>query len=123
MAGFLDNIGLGGLKSRLSDLSRVGMKYEDLLIKNSQSIGFIESQLMQARGSALPGGQTDSLARAMMAISDTTSALRTKAIAFFQLDYATKRERLREIAKQIKAREQEEAIIKGRSGKGHKGGN
>ena len=54
MAGFLDNIGLGGLKSRLSDLSRVGMKYEDLLIKNSQSIGFIESQLMQARGSALP---------------------------------------------------------------------
>ena len=33
-----------------------------------------------------------------------------------------KRERLREIAKQIKAHEQEEAIIKGRSGKGHKGG-
>jgi hypothetical protein len=98
MAGFLDNIGLGGLKSRLSDLSRVGMKYEDLLIKNSQSIGFIESQLMQARGSALPGGQTDSLARATMAISDTTSALRTKAIAFFQLDYATKRERLRDLA-------------------------
>ncbi len=74
------------------------MKYEDLLIKNSQSIGFIESQLMQARGSALPGGQTDSLARATMAISDTTSALRTKAIAFFQLDYATKRERLRDLA-------------------------
>jgi len=98
MAGFLDNIGLGGIKSRLSDLSRVGMKYEDLLIKNSQSIGFIESQLMQARGSALPGGQTDSLARATMAISDTTSALRTKAIAFFQLDYATKRERLRDLA-------------------------
>ena len=98
MAGFLDNIGLGGLKSRLSDLSRVGMKYEDLLIKNSQSIGFIESQLMQARGNALPGAQTDSLARATMAISDTTSALRTKAIAFFQLDYATKRERLRDLA-------------------------
>jgi len=98
MAGFLDNIGLGGLKSRLSDLSRVGMKYEDLLIKNSQSIGFIESQLMQARGNVLAGGQQDSLARATMAISDTTSALRTKAIAFFQLDYATKRERLRDLA-------------------------
>ena len=96
MAGFLDNIGLGGLKSKLSDLSRVGMKYDDLLIKNSQSIGFIESQLMNARGSAY--GQTDSLARATMAISDTTSALRTKAIAFFQLDYATKRERLRDLA-------------------------
>lgn len=98
MAGFLDNIGLGGLKSRLSDLSRVGMKYEDLLIKNSQSIGFIESQLMQARGNVLGGGTQDSLARATMAISDTTSALRTKAIAFFQLDYATKRERLRDLA-------------------------
>jgi len=97
MAGFLDNIGLGGLKSRLSDLSRVGMKYEDLLIKNSQSIGFIESQLMQARGNVL-GGTQDSLARATMAITDTTSALRTKAIAFFQLDYATKRERLRDLA-------------------------
>lgn len=98
MAGFLDNIGLGGLKSKLSDLSRVGMKYEDLLIKNSQSIGFIESQLMQARGNVLAGGQQDSLARATMAISDTTSALRTKAIAFFQLDYATKRDRLRDLA-------------------------
>jgi hypothetical protein len=98
MAGFLDNIGLGGIKSKLSDLSRVGMKYEDLLIKNSQSIGFIEGQLMQARGSVLAGGQQDSLARATMAISDTTSALRTKAIAFFQLDYATKRERLRDLA-------------------------
>lgn len=98
MAGFLDNIGLGGIKSKLSDLSRVGMKYEDLLIKNSQSIGFIEGQLMQARGNVLAGGQQDSLARATMAISDTTSALRTKAIAFFQLDYATKRERLRDLA-------------------------
>jgi hypothetical protein len=96
MAGFLDNIGLGGLKSRLTDLSRVGMKYDDLLIKNSQSIGFIESQLMNSRGNSYT--QMDSLAKATMAISDTTSALRTKAIAFFQLDYATKRERLRDLA-------------------------
>jgi hypothetical protein len=33
-----------------------------------------------------------------MAISDTTSQLRTKAVAFFQLDYAIKRERLRDVA-------------------------
>ena len=33
-----------------------------------------------------------------MAIADTTSQLRTKAIAFFQLDYAVKRERLRDVA-------------------------
>ena len=32
------------------------------------------------------------------------------------------KERLKEVSKGIKAREQEEAIKKGRSGKGHKGG-
>lgn len=81
------------LRSRLTELSRFGLKYDDLLIKNSQAIGFIESQLSSAAGFA-----SDDLMRATLALSDTTSSLKTKSIAFFQLDYVSKRERLRDVA-------------------------
>ena len=94
MAGFLNTSGsrVGGA---LSNLSKFGTRHEDLLLKNSQAIGFIESQL-QARS----GRNTvnDDLMKFSMAISDTTSQLRTKALAFFQLDYVVKRERLRDVA-------------------------
>lgn len=93
MAGFLEGNPMRTLRSRLTDLSRFGLKYDDLLIKNSQAIGFIESQLGGAGSFA-----SDDLMRATLALSDTTSSLKTKAIAFFQLDYVSKRERLRDIA-------------------------
>lgn len=93
MAGFLEGNPMRSLKSRLTELSRFGLKYDDLLIKNSQAIGFIESQLSGAAGFA-----SDDLMRATLALSDTTSSIKTKAIAFFQLDYISKRERLRDIA-------------------------
>jgi hypothetical protein len=95
MAGFGDNIA-GTTSSPLSELSKFGTRYDDLLLKNSKAIGFIESQL-SARSSSMGGGNSD-LLRFSRAIADTTSQLRTKAIAFFQLDYAVKRERLRDIA-------------------------
>ena len=94
MAGFLDNNPLSGIRSRLTDLSRFGMKYDDLLVKNSQAIGFIEGQLSGMQGGLLG----DDLMKATLALSDTTSSLRSKSIAFFQLDYVSKRERLRDIA-------------------------
>lgn len=94
MAGFLD-INKGRSSSALSGLSKFGTKYEDLLLKNSQAIGFIESQL-SARSTKMNAG--DDLLKFSMAIADTTSQLRTKAIAFFQLDYVVKRERLRDVA-------------------------
>jgi hypothetical protein len=94
MAGFLENT-VNRLSSRLSALSRFNVRHEDLLLKNSQAIGFIESQLM-ARSNEQYG--QNEMMRMSMAISDTTSQLRTKAVAFFQLDYAIKRERLRDIA-------------------------
>ena len=94
MAGFLENT-VNRLSSRLSALSRFNVRHEDLLLKNSQAIGFIESQLM-ARSNEQYG--QNEMMRMSMAISDTTSQLRTKAVAFFQLDYAVKRERLRDIA-------------------------
>ena len=93
MAGFLDSNPMRSIKSRLTELSRFGMKYDDLLVRNSQAIGFIEGQ-MQASGTGLG----DDLMRATLALSDTTSALKTKSIAFFQMDYVSKRERLRDIA-------------------------
>ena len=93
MAGFLEGNPMKSLRSRLTELSRFGLKYDDLLIKNSQAIGFIESQ-MGATGSFIG----DDLMRATLALSDTTSTLKTKAIAFFQMDYVSKRERLRDIA-------------------------
>lgn len=94
MAGFLDSNPLSGIRSRLTDLSRFGMKYDDLLVKNSQAIGFIEGQLSGMQGGLLG----DDLMKATLALSDTTSSLRSKSIAFFQLDYISKRERLRDIA-------------------------
>jgi len=94
MAGFLDtkSVKTGGA---LSNLSKFGTRHEDLLLRNSQAIGFIEGQLA-SRSSTLSAA--DDLLRFSMAISDTTSQLRTKAVAFFQLDYAVKRERLRDVA-------------------------
>ena len=94
MAGFLDTSGRR-VSSTLSGLSKFGTRHEDLLLKNSQAIGFIEGQL-QSRSSRL--NANDELLKFSMAISDTTSQLRTKAIAFFQLDYVVKMERLRDVA-------------------------
>lgn len=94
MAGFLNNVNARA-GSKLANLSKFGTRHEDLLLKNSMAIGFIEGQL-SARSSNL--NANDDLLRYSMAIADTTSQLRTKAIAFFQLDYAVKRERLRDVA-------------------------
>jgi hypothetical protein len=95
MAGFLDR-SRGRASGKLAGLSKFGTRYEDLLLKNSQAIGFIEGQIA-ARSSRL-SSSSDDLLKFSMAIADTTSQLRTKAIAFFQLDYVVKRERLRDVA-------------------------
>jgi hypothetical protein len=94
MAGFLETT-RGNTSSKLAGLSKFGTRHEDLLLKNSQAIGFIEGQLQQRQGKL---NAKDDLLRFSMAMTDTTSQLRTKSIAFFQLDYTEKRERLRDIA-------------------------
>lgn len=93
MAGFGDSNNSSS-SGALSNLSKFGARYEDLLLKNSRAIGFIESQLAARSG----GRDASDLLTFSRAIADTTSQLRNKAIAFFQLDYAVKRERLRDIA-------------------------
>lgn len=94
MAGFLDTIGVNQVRNRLVKLSKFGMDYNDLLLKNSQAIGFIEGEM---RKRSLGVG-SDDMFRYSMAISDTTSQLKTKTLAFFQLDYLQKREKLRDLA-------------------------
>jgi hypothetical protein len=94
MAGFL-NTRAGKSGGALEGLSKFGAKYDDLLLKNSQAIGFIESQLLNKSSRNI---NNNDLLKFSMAIADTTSQLRSKAVAFFQLDYVTKRERLRDVA-------------------------
>lgn len=93
MAGFGGSASSGN-NSKLASLSKFGTRYEDLLLKNSKAIGFIEGQI----ASRANQGENNDLLRYSMAIADTTSQLRNKSIAFFQLDYSVKRERLRDIA-------------------------
>lgn len=95
MSGFLDNFKGTGFGSALDRLSRFGMIYDDLLIKNSKSIGYIQGELKNKISSQYTGNE---LLKYSLALSDTTSTLKNKAIAFFQLDYKNRIDRLRDIA-------------------------
>ena len=95
MAGFGDNQFGQSSSQVFSNLSKFGTRYEDLLLKNSRAIGFIEGQLSARNNSS---SISNDLLKFSMALADTTSQIRNKAIAFFQLDYSVKRERLRDIA-------------------------
>jgi len=95
MAGFLDAVGFGRLRNNFIKLSKLGRDFDSKLVQNSQAIGYIEGELRKRGGI---GAVADDLLKYSMAISDTTSQLRTKTLAFFQLDYITKKEKLRDIA-------------------------
>ena len=85
-----------GSRENLIKISRFGNTYDDLLLKNSQAIGYIEGELRRRVGTGNAAG--DELLKYSMAISDTTSSMRNKMLAFFQLDYYTKRDKLRDVA-------------------------
>jgi hypothetical protein len=95
MAGWYSRYGTMTDKNSLIKISRFGNAYDDLLLKNSQAIGYIEGELRKRNGI---GGGGDDLLQYSMAISDTTSSMRGKMLAFFQLDYSLKKEKLRDIA-------------------------
>ena len=96
MAGWFDKSASGGsARQNLIKISRFGNEYDDLLLKNSQAIGYIEGELKRRNGTGLAA---DSLMQYSMAISDTTSSMRGKMLAFFKLDYPLKRDKLRDIA-------------------------
>lgn len=96
MAGWFESRTNTGSRDNLVKISRFGNAYDDLLLKNSQAIGYIEGELRRRVGTGNAAG--DDLLKYSMAISDTTSSMRNKMLAFFQLDYYTKRDKLRDIA-------------------------
>lgn len=95
MSSFLDGFKGSSFGSALERLSRFGMVYDDLLIKNSKSIGYIQGELRNKMSNQYSGNE---LLKYTLALSDTTSALKNKAIAFFQLDYKNRIEKLRDVA-------------------------
>lgn len=96
MPGWFESQTNSGQRDNLIKISRFGNVYDDLLLKNSQAIGYIEGELRRRVGTGNTPG--DELMKYSMAISDTTSSMRNKMLAFFQLDYYTKRDKLRDVA-------------------------
>jgi len=96
MAGFLDNIRSGQslttLFRNLSKVSRFGMKYQDMIIRNSQSIGKTESGFVNSEG---VGATVSDAFRWTSALQDTRVR---KYIAYFDKDYGGKRDFLRKFS-------------------------
>ena len=103
MAGFLDRFGPLGQRrisigKALQELSSFGMKYDDMILRNSQAIGVMEDQI--GYGQMNPMGYDNEdywYPFAALSMADTT--LR-KSISFFDQDYPQKREELRRFAQQ-----------------------
>ena len=96
MAGFLENIrsnqSLSSLVKNLSRISKFGMEYNDMVVKNSQAIGKTESNFFNTEGT----GFTESNAfRWTAALQDTKVR---KYIAYFDKDYIGKRNFLRKFS-------------------------
>ena len=89
MAGFQN--GIYNSKSKISKLTN---NWDGLLIKQSSAVGYIEGELAKRGYDQL----NNSVLNATVALMDTTSKYKASALAFFQLDYITKREKLRDIA-------------------------
>jgi len=95
MASFLDRMSPKFMNNGISQITKNGITPETLLLNNSQAIGYIEGELKR-RGAYTPGD--NDLLSFSAAIADTTSTLHTKSLAFFQLDYKVKKEKLRDVA-------------------------
>lgn len=103
MAGFLDRFGPLGQRrisigKALQELSSFGMKYDDMLLRNSQAIGVMEDNI--GYGQMNPMGYDNEdywYPFAALSMADTT--LR-KSISFFNQNYPAKREELRAFAMQ-----------------------
>lgn len=101
MAGFMDRFGPLGQRrisigKALQELSSFGMKYDDMILRNSQAIGVMEDKI--GFGQMNPMGYDNEdywYPFAALSMADTT--LR-KSISFFDQDYVGKRDELRTFA-------------------------
>ena len=93
MAGFIDrfrdNKLFSGIADAIREISTLGIRYNDMLIKNSRAVGATEAQFMKQ------GIITDENLAYTLALSDTSSK---KYIAYFDKDYPTRRDFLRSFA-------------------------
>lgn len=96
MAGFLDNVQersfLNNLYKNLSNIGKLGMKYEDMVIRNSQAIGQTESNFFKEQGT---GFTENSAFYWTLGYQDTKIR---KYIAYFDKDYIGKRDFLRKFS-------------------------
>jgi len=92
MAGFIDRVGInpvfGQLSKSLKNLANLGMKYEDMVIRQSRAVGVSEAEF--GNQGYLPEEFLYSLS-----LADVGSK---KFIAFFDKDYKSRREYLRKFA-------------------------
>jgi len=102
MAGFLDNKfgplgGSGFISNKIKELSKLGMKYDDMVIRNSRAIGIAEDELGYKQNPL--GTDSEDMWYQFAALSLTDTSMK-KNISYFDKDYKKKREDLREFAKQ-----------------------
>lgn len=97
MAGFLDyqqpnKSAFGNIMRSLGRISTFGMKYDDMVVRNSQAIGKTESSFFNSEGT---GFTQDDAFKWILSHQDVKIR---KYIAYFDRDYAEKRKFLRKFA-------------------------
>tara|TARA_Y100000389_G_C17471218_1_gene531191 strand:+ start:6546 stop:8138 length:1593 start_codon:yes stop_codon:yes gene_type:complete len=108
MPGFLDRFGPLGQRrisigKALQDLSSFGMKYDDMLLRNSQGIGVMEDKVGYGQMNPMGYDSEDYwYPFAALSMADTTMR---KSISFFDQSYLKKREELRNFAMQDEVEE------------------
>ena len=99
MAGFQDRKGPltrgNPISDTLKSLSKLGMKYDDMVIRNSRAVGFTESKLGYTMNPS--GSDADDIYYAFAALSMTDTSSK-KNISFFDKSYPKKRDELRQFA-------------------------
>jgi len=101
MAGFLDRFGpfsnnRFNLSGQLKKLSSFGMKYDDMVIRQSQAIGVMEDKFGYGQINPL-GLDTDDMWYPFASLSMSDVGMR-KQIGFFDIGYPQRREELREFS-------------------------
>ena len=93
MAGFLDrltnNTLFNNIQSRVREIANLGMRYDDMVVKNSQAIGSTEGKFLKQ------GILGDEAMMYSLAMSDTSIK---KYIAYFDKEYAARRDFLRKFS-------------------------
>lgn len=95
MAGFIDTLGtasLGKIISRLKEVPSFGMKYNDLVVKNSQAISRSESEIL-GKGAGFSDDDEDFI----FSLADRDSGGK-KFIGYFDSQYPFKRDFLKKFA-------------------------